>query len=142
MTTPLAWVLAGMQDSNPDVASRTRSRTHIARIVTRIAVEDKSLTILVQWCVGSRRAATCAFARVLVTDHKAKRHSHRTGPLQQQSGRTPAPLHLQTHCRQGFDVQEVCVQGVWFAVTANVASQSRLKSWRRQLVVQCALRLL
>ena len=39
MTTPLAWVLAGMQDSNPDVASRTRSRTHIARIVTRILLK-------------------------------------------------------------------------------------------------------
>ena len=30
---------------------------------------------------------------------------------------------------------EVCVQGGVFGVTANVASQGRLKSWRRQLVV-------
>ena len=35
-----------------------------------------------------------------------------------------------------------CVFRALFGVTANVASQSRLKSWRRQLVVQCALRLL
>ena len=37
--------------------------------------------------------------------------------------------------------RSVC-SGRLFAVTAHVASQSRLKSWRRQLVVQCALRLL
>ena len=35
----------------------------------------------------------------------------------------------------------VC-SGRVFAVTANVASQSHVKSWRRQLVGQCALRLL
>ena len=41
-------------ERHTDVASRTRSRTHIARILTRIPLKDETLTSLVQWCATAR----------------------------------------------------------------------------------------
>ena len=48
------------------------------------------------------------------------------------------PLHLQTPCRQWFGRVRNACSGRVFAVKTNVALQSRLKSWRLQVVVQCA----
>ena len=102
---------------------------------------DKTLTILVQWCVA---AGFCAAELVIaaVIDQKANATLTEAEPLRQRSGRCGRRCTCRRTAGKGFQVQEVCVQGRVFAVTANVASQSRLQRCRPQLVVQRALRLL
>ena len=40
--------------TDPGAANRTRSRTQIARTLTRMAFAERTLTALVQWCVTVR----------------------------------------------------------------------------------------
>ena len=109
----------------------SQSHTHRAYPHTHFYA-DKTLTMLVQWCVT-------AGVQPLVRQHgccdrsEGEHHSHRTGPERQQSGRCRRRCTCRRTAGKGFDLQEVCVQGRLFAVTANVASQSRLRSGPRQL---------
>ena len=127
---------AGIQDWNPDVASRTLSRKQIAYILTRFSFEDKTLTTLVQWCVA---AGVQPLARLHgCCDRSEGEHlPHQTRPPPQQSGRCRSRCTCSRTAGKGSDVQEVCVQGRVFAVTANVASQSRLKRTSSTFLARC-----
>ena len=74
-----------------------------------------------------------------VTDHKANATLTELNLYDNRVGDAGATA-LAEALRATVLTCEKCVFRV--CVTANVASRSRLKSWRRQLVVQCALRLL
>ena len=71
---------------------------------------------------------------------KGEHLPHHTEPLRQLRGRCRRRCTCRRPAGNGSDVQEVC-SGRVFAVKTNVALQSHVKSWRRQLVGQCALRL-
>ena len=121
-------------------ANRTRSRTQIAYNLT-YSVEDKTLTAPFQWCVAAGVQPVVRLHRCCDRS-EGERHSHRTEPRKQQSGRRRRRCTCRRTAGNGFDVQEVCVQERVFAVTANVASQSRLQSGPRQLFWQGAFRFL
>ena len=94
-----------------DAASRTRSRTHIARILTRIPLNTKLLTRLVQWC-ATARVQPVVRLHGCCERSEGEHHSHQTDPDLEQSGRR------RRHCTRrrlegnGFDVFTMSVQGM------------------------------
>ena len=103
-TCPLTWVVAALQNCNANktLTSSTRSRTHIARILTLISHADTTLTALVQWC---------ATARVQPLFHwhgccersEGKHLPHSTALERQQSGRCRRHCSCRSFEGNGFD---------------------------------------
>ena len=72
---------------------------------------------------------------------EGERHSHQTH-LENSVGDAGASALADALKATVLTCKKCVCSGRVFAFTANVASQSRVKSWRRQLVRQYALRLL
>ena len=136
----MSFFCEGREDRSWCSKQDAQSHTHRAHPHT-YSVEDKTLTALVQWCATARVQPPFRWHGCCERS-EGEHHSHRTEPQEEQSGRCRRRCTCSRTAGKGSDVQEVCVQGRVFAVTANVASQSRLQSGPRQLFWQGAFRFL
>ena len=114
MARPLAWVVAGYARLEGDRHWRgnldMQSYTHRAYPHTHYHA-DKTLTILVQWCVTAR-VQPLARKHGFCERSQGKHLPHRTVAGRQQSGRCRRHCTCRRPAGNGFNVQEVCVQGV------------------------------
>ena len=87
-----------------------QSHTHRAHPHTH-SVEDKTLPVSFQWCVTARVQPPFRWHGCCERS-EGKHLPHYTVPGRQQSGRCRRFCSCRRPAGNGFDVQEVCVQGV------------------------------
>ena len=93
-------------------ANRTPSRSQNARILTRISLQTK---LRPHWCSGvcvTVRMQPCARWHGCCERSQGKHLPHRTVAPPEQCGRRRRRCSCKSPAGNGFDVQEVCVQGV------------------------------